>query len=274
MQVHLKRRTVLRSGFAAFGLLGVTGCAKPELIGGVPEDEIIDGYGLLVDGDYTLPPIPPQYLEGVNQRAIVTYNGEDPVGTIVVDPHAKLLYLVEEDGVARRYAIAVGRQGLRMRQPSVIRLKREWPGWTPTANMLRREPEIYGPFAEGIEGGLSSPLGARALYLYQNGRETHFRIHGTNDLPSIGNAGSAGCIRMFNHDIIDLYEHVPDGTEVVVRTKEQSVELEGEELANRGVFLEPTAVDPESIYGATDVDPEGDDVDPIVEVVADLAEDA
>lgn len=234
-------------------------CAtEPELIGGVPVDEIVEGYGVLDAGEHILPPVPPQFLEGVNRRTPVVYNGPEGAGTIVVDPHAKLLYFVEENGAAMRYPIAVGRQGMRMRAPSIVQLKREWPGWTPTQNMLRTQPEVYGPFAAGVEGGPASPLGARALYLFQNGRDTFFRIHGTNDLPSIGNAGSAGCIRLFNHDIVDLYERVDIGTRVVIRTKAQSIELEGEELANRGVVLEPTIVDPETIYGATDVDPIGE----------------
>lgn len=247
-----KLSTVARGVLGALGLVALMGCAEEELIGGVPASQIVEGYGVLPDGEYTLPPIPPEFLEGVNQRQLVEYNGPDAPGTVVVDPHAKLLYIVEDDGTAMRYPIAVGRLGLRMRGTSTVGLKREWPGWTPTANMLRREPEVYGPFAGGIEGGLSSPLGSRALYLFQNGRDTFFRIHGTNDLPSIGNAGSAGCIRMFNHDIIDLYERVPVGARVVVRTYDASVELEGEELANRGVILEPNIVDPDLIFGTAD----------------------
>jgi hypothetical protein len=125
--------------------------------------------------------------------------------------------------------------------------------------MLRTQPEVYGPFARGVEGGLASPLGARALYLFRNGRDTHFRIHGTNDLPSIGNSGSAGCIRMFNHDIIDLYPRVPNGTDVVIRSYEDSVDLEGEALANRGVILQPNIIDPDLIYGTDDDDDAGDD---------------
>lgn len=254
-------KPVQRGGLIA-GVLGIfvlASCAQQvEMIDSVVVDEIVDGYGFLEDADYTLPPIPARYLDGVNRRASVVYEGPEPAGTIVVDPHAKLLYFVEEDGTAMRYAIAVGRQGLSMRRPSTVQMKREWPGWTPTANMLRTQPEVYGPFAAGVEGGLASPLGARALYLFQNGRDTHFRIHGTNDLDSIGNSGSAGCIRLFNHDIIDLYERVPRGTRVVVRTKAESVALEGEELANRGVVLEPNIIDPETIYGATEVDPRGE----------------
>ena len=250
---------LLAGVLAAAVLSGCAGEATEE-IAGVPVVEIVEGYGVLPDGEYTLPPIPAEFLEGVNRRAEVVYEGDEPAGTIVVDPHAKLLYFVQDDGTAMRYAIAVGRQGMRMSRPSTVQLKREWPGWTPTQNMLRREPEVYGPFARGVEGGLASPLGARALYLFQNGRDTYFRIHGTNDLPSIGNSGSAGCIRMFNHDIIDLYERVPRGTRVVIRSMEDSVRLEGAELANRGVVLPPNIIDPETIYGATDVEAEEDEI--------------
>ncbi len=246
--------TTLRSVLCGAALAMLAACGTQQVIGDVPVADIVEGYGVLEDGEFILPPIPPRYLMGINQRSIVDYNGPEAAGTIVVDPHAKLLYFVEDDGTARRYAIAVGRQGMSMRRPSVVQFKRQWPSWSPTQNMLRTQPEVYGAFAAGIEGGLASPLGARALYLFQNGRDTHFRIHGTNDLESIGNSGSAGCIRMFNHDIIDLFDRVPDGTRVVVRTRAQSVDLEGQERANRGVILEPNIIDPELIYGDDDAE--------------------
>jgi hypothetical protein len=184
----------------------------------------------------------------------VVYTGDQPPGVIEIDPHAKFLYLVGEDGLAMRYPIAVGRAGRSLRHPTVIRVMREWPGWTPTANMLRREPEVYGDFAGGIPGGLSSPLGARALYLYQGSRDTHYRIHGTNDMASIGNSGSAGCIRMFNHDVIDLYDRVENGTRVVIRTRADSLRIEGEELVDRGEELPPTIVDADVIYAAVEAE--------------------
>ena len=220
---------------------------EEEIINGVPVSQIDPDYGILPDGEYTLPPVPPEYIAGVNRRMLLPYTGDEQPGTIEVDPHAKFLYWIMEDGMAWRYPIAVGRQGLSMRGTSIIRRKAEWPGWTPTANMLRREPEIYEPFRGGVPGGLASPLGSRALYLYRGGRDTFYRIHGTNDLSSIGNSGSAGCIRMFNHDVIDLYERVPLETRVVVRTYEDSVQIEGEELANRGVELPPFYVSPEEL---------------------------
>ena len=141
-----------------------------------------EGYGLIEDGEYTIPPVPLGYLEYPNRRELVVYDGTESAGTIEIDPHAKFLYWILDDGTAWRYPIAVGRAGRSLRRPTVIRRKVEWPGWTPTANMLRTQPEVYGPFRSGVPGGLASPLGARALYLYQGGRDTYYRIHGTNDL--------------------------------------------------------------------------------------------
>ena len=236
-------------------VLGACAAAVPQLepeqfVNGIPFSQIVDGYGILQDGEFSLPPVPPEYLQGVNRRAVVPYTGYQSAGTIEIDPHAKFLYWVQSDGMAIRYPIAVGREGRGMSGETVIRRKVEWPGWTPTANMLRREPAIYGPFAGGVPGGLASPLGARALYLYRGGRDTYYRIHGTNDMSSIGNSGSAGCIRMFNHDAIDLFDRVPLGTRVVVRTYADSVRIEGEALANRGVELPPVYVDPQQVYAA------------------------
>ena len=103
-----------------------------------------------------------------------------------------------------------------MNGTATIGRKAEWPGWTPTQNMIRREPERYGPWAGGMEGGPRNPLGARALYLYRDGRDTYYRLHGTNEPWTIGQAVSSGCIRMRNEDVVDLYERVKLGTKVVV----------------------------------------------------------
>ncbi|MCB1378953.1 MAG: L,D-transpeptidase, partial [Alphaproteobacteria bacterium] len=212
----------------ALGLLAA--CSTPK------EEEVPDlgPYVAVEDGDITVPPVDPEYLTPPNRRETVAYNGEEDPGTIVVDPYAKFLYYVEEAGQATRYPIAVGREGKGFKGRATIKRKEEWPGWTPTANMLRVEPEVYGPFKRGIPGGVASPLGARAMYLYRGGKDTHFRIHGTNDMRSIGNANTAGCIRLFNQDVIDLYNRTPMGADVVVRSYDESVALEGEEMANRG----------------------------------------
>ena len=230
------------AALAVPGLLALAACgARPpaaqQFIGGVAASEVVPGYGLLLDNGYELPPVPPAYLGGVNRRAEVLYTGTAAPGTIEIDPHAKFLYLVEEGGRAIRYPIAVGREGEGIGGTFSIARKAEWPSWTPTANMLRREPDVYGPFRDGVPGGLANPLGARALYLYRGGRDTFYRIHGTNDLSSIGNSGSAGCIRMFNHDAIDLFARVPTGAPVTVRPLEESERIEGPLMARRGVQL-------------------------------------
>lgn len=250
-----------RRKFLAFSGAAALGACTPALT----EEEVqvatdlerfgfapAEGYGLIEDGDYTIPPVPLNYLEYPNRRQLVFYDGTESAGTIEIDPHGKFLYWILDDGTAWRYPIAVGRAGRSLRRPTVIRRKVEWPGWTPTANMLRTQPEVYGPFRGGVPGGLASPLGARALYLYQGGRDTYYRIHGTNDLASIGNSGSAGCIRLFNQDIIDLYDRVPNGTNVRIRTKAESERILGPDLSNRGIELPPTIVSPETIYGAVE----------------------
>ncbi len=209
--------------------------------------ETLPEYAALWDNDINLPPVPLEYLEGVNRRMLVYYETDLEPGTIEVDPYAKFLYLIYDDGTAMRYPIAVGREGRGLRRTTYVGDKREWPSWQPTANMLRSEPEVYGGFARGIPGGKASPLGARALYLYSGGGDTRFRIHGTNDLQSIGNSGSAGCIRMFNQDVIHLYDQVERGARVVIRSQEDSIRIE-EELSGRGVELPAFTIDPEEVY--------------------------
>ena len=145
----------------------------------------------------------------------------------VVDTFARKLYHVQEGGRAMRYSVAVGREGLSFRGSGVIGRKEKWPSWQPTANMVRTRPDLYAAYAGGMKGGLDNPLGARAMYLYRDGRDTMFRIHGTIDNASIGRATSAGCIRLFNQDAIDLFNRVESGAFVRVRTQEESLELEG-----------------------------------------------
>ncbi len=137
-------------------------------------------------------------------------------GTIVVDPRNHFLYLMLGFGKARRYGVGVGKAGLAFKGEAIIKRKVKWPSWTPTANMIRRDPGKYAKFAKGVPGGPKNPLGARALYLYKGNRDTYYRIHGTTQPSSIGRSVSNGCIRMLNAHAIDLYERVPTGTRVVV----------------------------------------------------------
>lgn len=138
------------------------------------------------------------------------------VGTIVIDPRKRFLYHVTTPGEAMRYGVSVGRAGLEFSGTATIARKAEWPRWTPTQDMIAREPDKYAQYADGVDGGPGNPLGARALYLYQNGKDTLYRIHGTTQPWSIGRAASNGCIRMLNEHVMFLYDQVPTGTKVVV----------------------------------------------------------
>lgn len=248
-----RRRLLLGAG----GLSLLAACAAPieeepeETINGIPVSRIVDGYGPIENDRYPLGPVPPEYLVGVNRRAHGHYLGDAPAGSIEIDIHSRLLYWIEEGGTAWRYSIAVGRQGRGMRSTTTVQRKVEWPSWTPTANMIRTEPHLYRQYAGGVPGGPANPLGARALYLYRGGRDTMYRIHGTNDWSSIGNSGSAGCIRLFNHDIIHLYPMVRMGAPVLLRSKADSVRIEGEALANRGIDLPAYFASRESIEDGT-----------------------
>ena len=147
---------------------------------------------------------------------IVAFPHDYAVGTVVVDPANRFLYLVEGAGLARRYGVGVGKAGLAFRGTAEVGRKAKWPSWRPTDNMIRRDPKKYARYAGGVPGGRNNPLGARALYLYRNGQDTLYRIHGTTEPWTIGKAVSNGCIRMVNEHVTDLYERVPVGTLVVV----------------------------------------------------------
>jgi lipoprotein-anchoring transpeptidase ErfK/SrfK len=133
-------------------------------------------------------------------------------GTLTVDTRVRKLFLSLGDGRAIEYRIGVGRQGFSWKGLAEVGRKAFWPGWTPPPEMLARQPELPAH----TDGGLGNPLGARALYLFQDNKDTLFRIHGTNDPTSIGKAVSSGCIRMLNADVIDLFERVGKGAPVVV----------------------------------------------------------
>ncbi|SDG79267.1 L,D-transpeptidase [Pelagibacterium luteolum] len=177
---------------------------------------VLNAYAAIPHPEFPLPALNARMIQPHLRRQEVDYDTSHAKGTLVVDTPSKYLYYVLGEGRAMRYGIGVGREGLALRGNAYVGRKAEWPGWTPTANMLRRDPEANGPYRNGVPGGLNNPLGARALYLYRGGRDTMFRIHGTNQPQSIGLAMSSGCVRMLNHDVIDLYERVPSGARVVV----------------------------------------------------------
>jgi lipoprotein-anchoring transpeptidase ErfK/SrfK len=165
---------------------------------------------------FPLPAMPLERIKPELRRREVAYETRYEAGTIVIDTPARRLYYVLGDGRAMRYGIGVGREGYALAGSAYIGRKAEWPSWTPTANMIRRDPQRNLRYAGGVPGGLHNPLGARAVYLYRNGHDTMFRIHGTNQPQTIGQAVSSGCIRMLNHDVIDLYERAEVGGRVIV----------------------------------------------------------
>ena len=139
-----------------------------------------------------------------------------PAGEIHVDPNRFRLYWTLPEGQAIRYAVGIGRRGLYESGTFRVGAKREWPSWTPTPEMIERDPESYERFKDGVPGGPNNPLGARALYLYVGNRDTYLRIHGTNAPSTIGTAVSNGCARLTNEYIVDLYNRVPMNSKVIL----------------------------------------------------------
>lgn len=137
-------------------------------------------------------------------------------GQILVVPNRMALRFVTKRGQALEYPVALGKAGFAFTGNAVVGAKRKWPSWTPTPDMLKRDPEAYGPYREGMPGGPENPLGARALYLFRDGQDTLFRIHGTDAPDTIGKKVSNGCIRMHNTHVIDLFERVKIGAPVQV----------------------------------------------------------
>ena len=178
-------------------------------------------YAGLTDGAVRIPAIEAESIDPKFVKRRVRYAARYPAGTVVVDPHAKFLYLVQEGGFALRYGVGVGREGFGWTGTADIRRKAQWPTWTPPSAMVTRRPELK-QYRQGMAAGIANPLGARALYLYQGGKDTLYRIHGTNEPESIGKNVSSGCIRLLNQDVIDLFNRVPVGSKVVVLSEAES----------------------------------------------------
>ncbi|CUW43245.1 hypothetical protein B3286c1_0545 [Brucella vulpis] len=173
-------------------------------------------YSSVSDAGYAIPAIPSEKIPAQYRRQVVKYAMDEKPGTIIVDTREKFLYLIMPDGKAVRYGIGVGRRGFEWSGTARVAMKREWPTWTPPSAMIKRQPEL-AKYRNGMDPGLRNPLGARALYLYNKGGDTGYRLHGTPEWWSIGKAMSSGCIRLMNQDIIDLYNRVEQGAKVVVK---------------------------------------------------------
>ena len=151
-------------------------------------------------------------------RTDVVYSTEEKPGTLIVDTPNKYLYHVLSEGRATRYGVGVGREGFEWSGRAIVAYSRQWPRWVPPDSMIQRQPELkrYSANNGGMQPGLRNPLGARALYIHENGRDTLYRLHGISEPDSIGMAVSSGCIRLLNQDVIHLYNNVRNGTPIVV----------------------------------------------------------
>jgi lipoprotein-anchoring transpeptidase ErfK/SrfK len=175
-------------------------------------------YGAKPDEQFPLPAIPYEKINPRFYRQMVENpTGERP-GTIVVDTANHFLYLTYENNQAMRYGVGLGRAGFEWAGRGVIQYKRQWPRWTPPTEMIGRQPELepYSAANGGMAPGLSNPLGARALYIFKDGVDTIYRLHGSPEWWTIGKSVSSGCVRLMNQDIIDLYNRVPDRAPIVV----------------------------------------------------------
>ena len=240
----VSRRSVLLGG-ASLAALGLAGCDQaPVGVGPEPrlgqrlpprytppppqpaiepefESAATGPYGPVRGEPFPIPAAPLSRIDPAFLRRPVAYASSEPPGTIVVDPRAHYLYHVLGGGRAMRYGVGVGRQGFGWSGRAEIHDKQEWPDWYPPKEMIARQPELRKQLAElqsgiGVPGGPRNPLGARAMYLWQNNKDTLYRIHGTLEPWTIGKSVSSGCIRMINQDAIDLYNRTPVGTKVVV----------------------------------------------------------
>ncbi|MBU4531722.1 MAG: L,D-transpeptidase [Hoeflea sp.] len=203
---------------AAFAL---TACSPSSESGSTTTTIFTSEYGTVKDAGYSIPAVPISKVDKRFHRQIVSYGTKEKPGTIIVDTPNKFLYFVLPGNKAVRYGIGVGKEGFAWEGEAYIAWKQEWPKWTPPREMISRRPDLAKYGDDGMKPGLTNPLGARALYLFNDkGQDTLFRLHGTPEWNSIGTAASSGCIRLMNQDIIDLYSRVRPGKNARVIVKQ------------------------------------------------------
>ena len=198
--------------------------AKAKVVALPPDNNPIDytrAYAAIPDDVYPVQAFNYKKMSPAYLRQEIAYAGPYEPGTIVIDPRAHQLTLVEGSGRARRYGVGVGKQGFAWSGIATINSKQAWPDWYPPKEMIARRPDLAGQIDQlqsgvGVPGGTRNPLGARAMYLWQGNKDTLFRIHGTTEPETIGRSVSSGCIRMINQDAIDLFSRVNVGAKVVV----------------------------------------------------------
>ena len=207
----LNRRSFLFGSAVGLGALGLTGCVSD----GMSLAEAAKLYGPAPDEKFPIPAVDVSKIDPKYYRRTVKYETNEATGTIIVDPSKYYVYRVEDDGNATRYGANVGRQGFLWSGEAYVGRKAEWPTWTPPKEMIVRQPEA-AKYAGGMAPGLDNPLGARTLYLSQNGVYTLYTIYSTSDPETIGTNLTSGCTGLLSQDMIDLYSRTPVKTKVVV----------------------------------------------------------
>lgn len=218
----ISRRALLTGGTSLVAL-SLTGCARrptrSELRASAASRPVPADVRLMYAANpaerFPVPAVNLRRLHPAYYRTLVRDPTGELPGTIVVSTAERYLYLVGDDGMAMRYGVGIGREGFEWAGSGTIGRKAEWPVWTPPSSMIERQPELER-FRNGMTPGPDNPLGARALYIYAEGRDTLYRLHGNPDETSIGQAVSSGCVRMLQQDVIDLYARVPVGSRVMV----------------------------------------------------------
>jgi lipoprotein-anchoring transpeptidase ErfK/SrfK len=208
----LNRRSFLVGSAAGLGALGLGGCATSD---GMSLAEAAKVYGPVPDEKFPIPAVDVGKVDPKYYRRTVRYDTKEAPGTIIVDPGNYYVYRVEDYGSATRYGANVGRDGFRWSGDAYVGRKAEWATWTPPKEMIKRQPEA-AKYARGMPGGLDNPLGARTLYLYQNGAYTLYTIYASSDPESIGNGVTSGCVGLLSQDMMHLYARTPVKTKVVV----------------------------------------------------------
>jgi lipoprotein-anchoring transpeptidase ErfK/SrfK len=212
----------MRFVFLVLAVLGLAACEQPfdgpmATRAATPSVSLPDqSYAPRPDGAHRIATVPTERVDPQYLRQVVAIRTEEAPGTIIIDTAARHLFFILDDRHAIRYGIGVGREGFDWQGVAEVRGVGRWPTWTPPPEMIARQPEL-ARWADGQPGGPSNPLGARAIYLTENGIDRGYRIHGTPEWHSIGQAASSGCIRMFNQDVIDLSARVSRGAKVIVR---------------------------------------------------------
>jgi lipoprotein-anchoring transpeptidase ErfK/SrfK len=208
----LDRRAFLTKAAAGLGAISLAGCVTSD---GMSLSEAQALYGPVPEEKFPIPAVDVTKVDPKYYRRTVRYDTHEIPGTIIVDPGNYYVYRIEGEGMATRYGANVGRDGFRWSGDAYVGRKGEWATWTPPREMIKRQPEA-AKWARGMPGGLDNPLGARTLYLYQNGRYTLYTIYASSDPESIGDGVTSGCVGLLSQDMLHLYARTPVKTKVIV----------------------------------------------------------